>query len=150
MILDRRSCGTLFLLFVLLRWPFNWRTPVGYLITLSIQCVAIYATVFCAIPLVHLFIGTLWLSISFVEDVTNDLQFLTVDQSSNQNYMESRQHFCNIVHFYGNAKQLSSSNRNNSKKKPLRRFSHWLLSRLMSDDICASNRSRAHPEGRGP
>lgn len=40
------------------------------------------------------------------EDLTNDLQLLNVDQTSNENRMEIRHNFWSILGFYSDAKQL--------------------------------------------
>lgn len=99
------------LLFLYHRLPFiDWRTPVGYLIALLCESLAVYVNVLCAIPCICSIIGTCWIAITCVKDVANDLPSLTIDNKrSLQNRKKVKEHFCNFVQSYLDLKELSEN-----------------------------------------
>lgn len=75
------------------------------MIALIAQSIPIYCTLFCAHSTISFLIGSCWLIVSFVNDITNDLPLLNVGGASNRNEITKR--FCRIVEFYMDVKQLS-------------------------------------------
>lgn len=89
-----------------IRFPFDWRTVIGYLIALLSQCAALLSILISFIPIICILIGSCWLSIVFVKDLINELAHLNTAKSK-RNHPEIRAHFCQIVQSYADAKQLS-------------------------------------------
>lgn len=90
------------------RLPFNWRTPLGYIITLAAEYTSINSAVFGFTPIISFFIGSGWFAIWIVKDITNDLSALKVKKaSSNKQKRELKEKFCYIVRFYSDARELS-------------------------------------------
>lgn len=81
--------------------PFDWTTPLGYFITLLIQCILAYYTVLFLTPTLCFLCGSCFLLKSFVDDVTNDLRIL------NDKKMEKI--LCNTVQYHSELVQLSSN-----------------------------------------
>lgn len=59
--------------------------------------------------MISFFMGSCWLFISFVIDITNDLELLNAagKSKSNQGRIKAMERFCNLVKAYINVKQLS-------------------------------------------
>lgn len=58
-------------------------------------------------PTILFYAGSCGLIITFVEDITNDLEFLNVIKASNQNWSKKRADFCNIIQLHMKVKRLS-------------------------------------------
>lgn len=91
------------------RLPFNWKTPLGYSIALSLQAIGTYCSSVCGVPTVCSMIGCCWLLATFVEDMTNDLaNFETNDMfEASLHRNEIVEHFKNAVKSFVVVKQLS-------------------------------------------
>lgn len=90
------------------RLPFNWQTPLGYLIAMYAQSLAVYYTLVCATLNLGLLGGLCWLFISFVEEISQDLSILNVDKLAKQNHQDLLKSYSNIVQTYEDVKQLSA------------------------------------------
>lgn len=94
--------------------PFDWRTPYGYAIALSLQVADVSTVLYCATLLFAFFIGSCWLCIVFVNDVATDLSLLDFGNASNgsgsidsSDRMLVKERFLNAVQHYSDVKQLS-------------------------------------------
>lgn len=91
------------------RLPFNWRTPIGYLIALAAECTAINSATFGFTPVISFFVGSGWFVIGIVKDITNDLGELNVRKApNNKRKKELKEKFCYILRFYSDARELST------------------------------------------
>lgn len=61
------------------------------------------------VPLLGFIMGSCWLLITFVKDITNDLSFLKADEINSRNDMELKEIFCKTVKFYSTVKGLSNN-----------------------------------------
>lgn len=87
-------------------WPFNWRTPIGYLVVLAIELLCDLCARAWFVPTVCFFIGLCWLSVAFAKDITIDLNFLNIGGKSNRSQVKLIKRFCGIVQLYADARQL--------------------------------------------
>lgn len=87
-------------------WPFDCKTPIGFLIVFVIDCVANVCTQTWLIPTVWFFVGLCWLSIAFAKDIASDLNFLNIGGASEDCHVKLIQRFCEIVQIYADARQL--------------------------------------------
>lgn len=99
------------------RLPFNWRTPLGYLMALILQAASTYVTLLSVSPSIILLVGSCWILILFIHDITNDLSKLSAikhDQllSSGKNTNgKIKRRFCKIVRNFSDVKELSVGKR---------------------------------------
>lgn len=93
-------------LFYLTLWPFNQKTPIGYLISLAIEFTTVACSQIWFIPTAAFFIGLCWFSIAFANDVRSDLNFLNIGGTSHQRQAQLMKRFCGIVQLYADARQL--------------------------------------------
>lgn len=97
----------------LLRLPYDWRTPFGYLIILVVQGISTLFTVTTVTPIIGSIVVSCWLFASFIEDITNDLSALSVNGStrtSTHKITDSaalKEQFCNIIQNHSDIKELS-------------------------------------------
>lgn len=89
------------------RLPFDWKTPIGYLFALAAESVSAHSALFCFTPIISFFVGSAWLIICSLEDISNDLTELNGSKTSNKNPDEVKEHFCHVIRFYSDARQLS-------------------------------------------
>lgn len=92
------------------RMPFSWKTPLGYLITLSFE---FFGGCFGTISLCAFFpllIGSCLLFKTFVEDITSDLHPLNVDHKRTWNGDHAKNMkmiLCSVVQHHSDLTQLS-------------------------------------------
>lgn len=95
--------------FTKIRLPFDWKTPMGYPFAFLLQILAIHATILCTIPCLCSVIGTSWIFVVALKDMTNDLNLLMVDGQSLNNREETNKRFCKFVQFYLDLRELSAN-----------------------------------------
>lgn len=95
----------LFTYFFNYRWPFNWKTPLGYFIAWFLQVVGVSVSHFTATVLFNFFLGSCWLFFAMAEDITKDLVAFNNDVKRNDNPEERIKLFCDIVQLYSDAKK---------------------------------------------
>lgn len=86
--------------------PFDWHAPCGYLIAFLAQTIESFCTVYSACPILCIVVGSCWLFIAFVKDLTSELPVLNAAIKS----ADERQlnvNFCEIIKLYSDVKQLS-------------------------------------------
>lgn len=88
------------------RLPFNWRTPIGYAIAVFLQYAATITMLFCTSAVISFWLGSCWLFMEMVKDITNDLAHFNGDASANWNGPTMNMHFVNTIKLYLDAKQL--------------------------------------------
>lgn len=93
--------------FHIFRVPFNWRTPIGYLVYVVFYIATGLSLTLSATATLSFCIGSFLLLISFVEDATNDLARLNVDEKSKSYDIDVKIHFHTAVHAYSDLQELS-------------------------------------------
>lgn len=88
--------------------PFNWKTPLGYVIALMTQGVASYFTLLSTASTLCLLVGICLLLIAFVEDLANDLNVLSISELPNDRHSKLLEDFRNSMQLYSQVKQLSA------------------------------------------
>lgn len=96
-----------FLCFFVQRLPFNWRTPLGYMIGFLGQLGAFFGFLICCCPPICLYVGFSWLSMSFVRDIEEELNQLNKSNKFRESHKEFQQRIKQIIEFHSEAKQLS-------------------------------------------
>lgn len=108
---ERVSISDLFLQILgsIFRYPFEWRTPIGYLIALLSQSASSFAILYSICPLICFIVGTCWLLIGCSEDISNELPYLNTVKTPRRNgYVELKEHICSIAKLSVNAKEFSA------------------------------------------
>lgn len=90
------------------RLPFNWKTPFGYLIAFSLEIASAYTMLFIALTALCLVVGSCWIFIGIVDDITNDLDRLNCNDETDHSEQCMKIRFFSTVQLYSDAKQLSS------------------------------------------
>lgn len=86
------------------RWPFDWRTPFGFLFAVAVELIAWECSQMWILATNCFFNGIKRLSIAFAKDIMSDLQLLNVHEASKQSRTELIGRFCKIVNFYSDAR----------------------------------------------
>lgn len=87
------------------RFPFNWKTPLGYLIAFSIVSIGAFFTICCEVYVICFIVESTWLFSFFVQDIANDLPNLNaVADRSHANERQLRQCFGKIARCHSDVK----------------------------------------------
>lgn len=90
------------------RLPFDIKSPGGYFLAALIETISAFYTNMLLISIACPFIGSSWLIISFLKDITTDLTHLKVGKlSDHKNRRKLHRHFCRILQLHSDTKQLS-------------------------------------------
>lgn len=102
----------IFLFFCCWRMPFNSNTPLGFLITLLLECTFAYFALLFMIPVLCILFGSCYLLKSFAEDISTDLKLLNVTKTttdSDGNTIKIQEIICNATQSHSELKQLKMS-----------------------------------------
>lgn len=99
------------------RLPWNWKTPLGYSLGFFLEGCALLFSTLLSITIICFFVGSSWIIITFVGDITKDLKYLNIDKpnDSNEHHTAAQQPFYNIVKLYADVKELSNNFNINSE-----------------------------------
>lgn len=89
------------------RWPFNEKTPLGFLVSTFFQFAENFSIFNIILSVLSFLLGSCWLFISIGEDIKNNLSGLKIRQKSERNSMQVKQQLCDIVETFSDAKELS-------------------------------------------
>lgn len=93
---------------LILRLPFSWKTPGGYLFALIFESISAFYTCLFLSSLLCFMIGSSLLLMDFVGDITNNLSHLIDTQTLERgNHAKITVNFYDTVQFHSCAKQLS-------------------------------------------
>lgn len=92
--------------FYCLRFPFDWKTPVGYCLAFVIECAAAFSVCSSLIPMICFHAGSCWLFVSFVNDTIIILSLFNLNVS-NENHDRVKERFFNIIKLQSVLKELS-------------------------------------------
>lgn len=89
-----------------LRYPFDWKTPAGYLVAFLAQAFGILCGASAFMQFLNLFFGSCWLFTFIAEDITKDsAAFNTAAKATNRNCVELMSRFCDMLQIYSDAKE---------------------------------------------
>lgn len=107
---EREVQNFLVLFLQFLRWPFDWKTPLGYLVAWSGEFAGFEAGVIIAVPCFNIIFGSSWLFIIIADDITNgvaafnnSVKILVKDKLNERVQLMKR--FCDITRNYSDTKQ---------------------------------------------
>lgn len=93
------------------RMPFNWKTPIGFLVIFLFQCVNVNNAAMIVTPTMCFFVGSCILLKSLIEDITNDLNSLNQDEQKmsklDKRKKIAKEDFCYVIQEFSDVKQLS-------------------------------------------
>lgn len=90
---------------LLIRLPFDWKTPLGYLVAWFLQFAGGWATYSVIIPIFSFMIGLCWLFTFVAEDITRDVMAFNANVAAIKNSVKKMKQFCGIVQLYSDATQ---------------------------------------------
>lgn len=99
-----------------LRLLVDWAMPFGYLIEFFIQCGSTFSVLFIIVAAICHFIGTCWIFVAIIQDISNELHTLNADEESHPNEREWKERLNNIIQLHSDVKQLSEIRINLSNK----------------------------------
>lgn len=90
-----------------LRYPFDWRTPFGYLVASLAQFVGTLTVESIYIQFLNIVFGSCWLFIFVAEDIIQDVDAFntSIKAISNESHTELTKRFCDLLRIYSDAKQ---------------------------------------------
>lgn len=91
---------TVFLNSRLQRMPFSWKTPSGYMIAFLDELVSDIVGTATYVPLISFIVGSCWLLITFIKDISSDLSSIEAEEISNKTVDDSKKLLCKIIKFY--------------------------------------------------
>lgn len=96
----------IFIFFIFVRLPFEWRTPFGYLIAYFIQFPCAYFQMLVAACSLNILIGSCRILMSFVKDIENDLYSFNKNTETKLNRAELKVQLNEFIEFHVKIKQL--------------------------------------------
>lgn len=91
------------------RLPFDWKTPLGYHFAVFWFFSGTYFSMLANSPLISFMVGSCWLVITFINDLTNDLSELNANNARKINRQKIYKRFCNVIRQFCAIEQLSES-----------------------------------------
>lgn len=113
------------------RYPFDWRTPVGYLFAWIAQCMAVFG-VMNTVPIFNMIFGSSWLFYVMTGDIINDVAAFNATlkiEKFDGDRAELIGRFLKIIRYYSDAKQWASLSFINLlwfDFQTVKNFVHWL------------------------
>lgn len=93
--------------YVLLRAPFNWRTPIGYLIIFSMECAtSAYVCHFCAC-FIGTYIASCDIMFNFCDEIKSQIHIMNENSQTKENAEQFKKRVVDIIVFHAKVKQLS-------------------------------------------
>lgn len=90
------------------RFPFNWKTPFGYMVALLLATWLVFSLSFCGALANFFFAGLCWLLAAFIRDVNNDFaHFIVRKETNRRNSKQTKIKLCKIIRELSRVKQLS-------------------------------------------
>lgn len=89
------------------RWPFDWKTPFGYLMSWLIEFTGTIIVGMIAIPCFNMIVGSCWLLIVIAKDITNDVTLFNniVKKLEKCVRAETTESFFDIIQNYSDTKE---------------------------------------------
>lgn len=92
-----------------LRWPFDWKNPLGYLFFLIAESITCWCINLYGLIGLCFLIGSTWMLMSFTKDITNELAHLNANETGTSTHRQTnvKVRFNAIIKSYSDAKQFS-------------------------------------------
>lgn len=87
--------------------PFDWKTPIGYLVAICVELLPINCVLTASICNVCSGVAPSCFMIAFAKDITEEVEALHQNSTVNSNRSEIYKKVRNILQFHSFAKQLS-------------------------------------------
>lgn len=89
------------------KYPFDWRTPSGFLVAWLVQSTGGPISGFIYMQFLYLVFGSCWLFIFIAQDITQEVVAfnILVKRKSDDNRVELIKYLCDMVHIHSDAKQ---------------------------------------------
>lgn len=90
------------------RWPFDWKTPLGYLVVWIAQCAGIASIVVISVGFYGFVLGSCWLFIVIAKDITKDVTAFNNavrTLKNNRDHAKLMETLRDIIQIYSNVKQ---------------------------------------------
>lgn len=89
-----------------LRFPFDWKTPFGYLVAFALQSSGCICISWVYAQFTSFLFGSCWFFIFVAKDITTDFDTFNADvKSQDGNRQKLRENFCNLIEIFSDAKQ---------------------------------------------
>lgn len=95
-----------FLLFFPPRFPFDYKTPFGYLGAFSVVSIGAFFTICCEVYVICFIVGSTWLFSFFVQDIAKDLPNLNAVADGATNERQLKLCFGNIARCHSDVKRF--------------------------------------------
>lgn len=104
--LNRINTIKCFIVFVLSRFPFDWKTPFGFLMAIFSQMFGALFIVVIAMQVMNLVYESCWFFVAIARDLTKELAEFNKDvRPSNGNREQMTKRFCKLAQTFSDAKQ---------------------------------------------
>lgn len=94
--------------FILLRAPFNWRTPTGYLIIFTFESSTVFCVCHFCFYYLAPFVASCYIIFNFANEIKNEIHALNDSNKAKVNSVEFMRRVGDIVEFHAVTKQLSN------------------------------------------
>lgn len=105
-----------FLFLLMERWPFEWKSPMGYLVAWLCESAGITIVITSIVPFFSYLFGSCWLFLFVADDITKDLTAFNIDVITTErafttrtldtlNCAELMNKFCATIRIYTHAKE---------------------------------------------
>lgn len=93
-------------MYIFVRLPFNWKTPLGYFFCFILASLSCYASLYSILPSLCLVIGSYWIMCARLKVITNEFKIVTRKISIGCDG-DLRKEFYGVIDDISDAKQLS-------------------------------------------
>ncbi|XP_055322149.1 putative odorant receptor 85d isoform X2 [Sitodiplosis mosellana] len=86
--------------------PFDWRTPIGYLIIFTFECSAAYYTTHMAACCIGILVASCCIIFTFCNEINSEIHALDESNKAEEYSVEPKKRVADMVEFHATAKQL--------------------------------------------
>ena len=91
-----------------LRLPFEWKTPIGYIFAVALQCTVLWIAIFVSKFIGTFSIAAFLLLISFTDDIKYDLNTIKINIKMEENRSKIIKQIVTFVQFHSKAIEFST------------------------------------------
>lgn len=95
-----------FLLWIIVRLPFSWKTPTGFAIAILIESLSCFSVLYSILPTVCFTVGSYLLVVAAIKVIANDFQILC-SRIATENSKKVKELFIDIISDITDVKKLS-------------------------------------------
>lgn len=89
------------------RYPFDWKTPIGYTLAATLQYTAVSVILFATSSTVVIQMGVISMLISMTKDIKHDLHAINKKSKIKDHQPDILHHFTELIQYHSDAKLLS-------------------------------------------